>query len=162
MDLDEIEGYRSTPPPLTPPLMIGSAGRLFGSFARATRESFNFPTTSDPDTDNDSEAQSRPSTRVTKCCPIGRIRNRNNRNSQHGKRNGGRGDDIIDTEAQTKSTHEYSNNKTQMTPLVVVENATTSHNESSTAITVYNEDEQQPIHQNISNTDEQDVCTSSL
>uniref|UniRef100_A0AC34F9K2 BTB domain-containing protein n=1 Tax=Panagrolaimus sp. ES5 TaxID=591445 RepID=A0AC34F9K2_9BILA len=109
---------RGTPPPLTPPITINSAKRIFGSFAKNARGSFNFPTTttSDPDTEGDNESIEQRQNRTFGCCPISGIRNRNS--------HGGSGKQRNEEELHTlqSNSHPETYNNSRNPPKVVIEN----------------------------------------
>uniref|UniRef100_A0AC34Q586 BTB domain-containing protein n=1 Tax=Panagrolaimus sp. JU765 TaxID=591449 RepID=A0AC34Q586_9BILA len=162
VDVDDIEGYHITPPPLTPPMTGGSAKRIFGSFARNARGSFNFPATnSESDTEADSERPSRSGFNPLNCCPI---KSGRNRGSQHGKRNGNREEE---NDAEMKCVkmgncnNSQPNNKpaVMISPTVIVENI--PERSESASISIHNEEEI-PLSENFHENNDDGVCTSSL
>uniref|UniRef100_A0A7E4V1C5 BTB domain-containing protein n=1 Tax=Panagrellus redivivus TaxID=6233 RepID=A0A7E4V1C5_PANRE len=162
IDADDFESgiLRNTPPPLTPPpLTTSSAKRLFGSLHRNTRGSFNFPTMSELDTTDDSEAPPPPSSNPgCGCCAMIRNRSRASRadtqNQNHDDRHGKDGSNSSELHTLKSNSHK-ANNKP---PVVVIENLDSqdqSHVQVDEIERALNADEPPPP-------DDDDVCISSL
>jgi potassium voltage-gated channel Shal-related subfamily D protein 2 len=123
---------RGSPPPLTPPITINSAKRIFGSFAKNARGSFNFPTTttSDPDTEGDNESivQQRNNNRAFGCCPITGIRNRNSHGGSGKQRN------EEELHQLQSNSHPETYNNSRNPPKVIIENVETGETIASCQI----------------------------
>ena len=151
---------RSTPPPLTPPLTIGSARRLFGSFTRTARGSFNFPTMtiSEPDTEADADSTSKTVPSSFSCCPLKRSGNRPSARKSEDE------NDVEENHGKTVNCNNSQSNNgpsVKNTPTVVVENV---RKPELPSVIIQNEEEQ-PLAEGFQKEEkesEEDICTSAL
>ena len=142
---------------MTPPITINSAKRLFGSFAKTARGSFNFPTTttSEPDTEGDNESLEQRRNRLISCCPIGGLRGRHTRGKQQNEE---------ELHTLQSNSHPENNTSTRNPPIVVIENADIP--ETRRSIHIHDEEEEPltsiPEPTEADDNKKDDVCVSAL